>query len=215
MLKGVEQSSVSIYDEISECLLRDSDCLDCLPPDWDLKKLGDVLKLEYGKPLEKDRRKDDGIYPAYGANGVKCRTDECYWDKPSIIIGRKGSAGEVNLAEDAFWPLDVTYFVIFDENEYDLLFIYYCLKNLRLQTLAKGVKPGINRNDVYEIECPFPKLPEQKRIVKYVGILQAKIDELRVLNQERLEGLSEFNQSVLQNAFSGGISASSTRDRKA
>lgn len=123
---------------------------------WELKKIGDVLKLEYGKPLPKEKRNEAGTYVAYGANGIKCRTDEYYWDKPSIIIGRKGSAGEINLTEEKFWPLDVTYFAIFDDQKYDLKFLYFCLQRLNLTSLAKGVKPGINRNDVYALEAVFP-----------------------------------------------------------
>jgi len=83
---------------------------------WKLKKLGEVIQLEYGKPLPKNDRQEEGAYPAYGANGVKCRTNLFYKDKASIIVGRKGSAGEVTLTEDKFWPLDVTYFVTFDED---------------------------------------------------------------------------------------------------
>ena len=36
---------------------------------WEIKKLGEVLKLEYGKPLSGDKRIPDGKYPIYGANG--------------------------------------------------------------------------------------------------------------------------------------------------
>lgn len=132
---------------------------------WQRQTLGEVLKLNYGKPLPKDRRSDDGAFPAYGANGIKCRTDDVYWKEPSIVVGRKGSAGEINLVEGGFWPLDVTYFVATDQKKHDLKFIYYLLSRLRLPSLAKGVKPGLNRNDVYAIEQLFPLLPEQKRIV--------------------------------------------------
>jgi type I restriction enzyme S subunit len=132
---------------------------------WDVRQLGDALKLEYGKPLPEADRDDDGAYPAYGANGVKCRTKKFFFGKPSIIVGRKGSAGEITLTEEKFWPLDVTYFVTFDERRHDLIFLYHCLKSLQLTRLAKGVKPGLNRNDVYSIEFAFPPLSEQKRIV--------------------------------------------------
>jgi type I restriction enzyme, S subunit len=129
---------------------------------WQTKKLGDVLKLEYGKPLPKSKRKDGGLYPVYGAND---RTDEYYHDKQSIIVGRKGSAGEINLTEKKFWPLDVSYFATFDYKKYDLTFLYYLLRNLELPKLAKGVKPGINRNEVYSIDVQIPTLSEQQRIV--------------------------------------------------
>jgi len=61
---------------------------------WQTKKLGELIRLEYGKPLPHEKRKADGKYPVYGANGEKDRTDEFYFNKPSIIVGRKGSAGE-------------------------------------------------------------------------------------------------------------------------
>jgi type I restriction enzyme, S subunit len=119
---------------------------------WEEKKLGEILRLEYGKPLPYSKRKSSGAYPVYGANGEKDRTDEYYCDKRSIIVGRKGSAGEVNLTENRFWPLDVTYFVTLDHEKYDLEFIFYLFTSLELSKLAKGVKPGINRNEVYAID---------------------------------------------------------------
>lgn len=111
--------------------------------EWQEKAVGEILQLEYGKPLDKSSRKANGRYPAYGANGEKDRTDKFYYDKPSIIVGRKGSAGEINLTERRFWPLDVTYFVTFDESQHDVRFLYYLLTTLELAKLAKGVKPGI------------------------------------------------------------------------
>lgn len=103
----------------------------------------------------------------------------------------------------------MTYFVVFDNSEYDLMFLYYCLKGLNLQSLAKGVKPGINRNDVYALECAFPSLPEQKQIVERLGIFQSKIENLQTLNQQKLIVLSEFNQSILQKAFAGELTTTS------
>ena len=126
---------------------------------WKDKRVGEIIRLEYGKPLEDSNRKLDGLYPVYGANGEKDRTDKFYHDKPSIIVGRKGSAGEVNLTEPMFWPLDVTYFVTFDEQRHDLRFLYYLLTTLDLPCLAKGVKPGINRNEVYSQVAKIPRSP--------------------------------------------------------
>jgi type I restriction enzyme S subunit len=142
---------------------------------WQEKSVGDILQLEYGKPLDESDRKPNGRYPVYGANGEKDRTDKFYHDKPSIIVGRKGSAGEVNLTEKKFWPLDVTYFVTFDEKQHDLQFLYYLLTTLELTKLAKGVKPGINRNEVYSQTTRVPPLAEQQRIV---GLLDEAFEGL-------------------------------------
>ncbi len=173
-----------------------------LPEGWETKLIGEVVKLEYGKPLPKEDRHEEGKFPAYGANGIKCRTNKYFFDRPSIIVGRKGSAGEVNLTEDKFWPLDVTYFVTFNEEKYDLVFLYYCLKSLKLTKLAKGVKPGINRNNVYQIDFSFPPLNEQKRIVAKLDALFTRIDTAITHLQQTLELSKALFASALDEAFS-------------
>jgi len=57
--------------------------------EWLEKSVGDILQLEYGKPLDEADRKTDGRFPVYGANGEKGRTDKFYHAKPSIIVGRQ------------------------------------------------------------------------------------------------------------------------------
>lgn len=168
---------------------------------WQTKKLGDVLKLEYGKPLPKSKRVVGGKYPVYGANGEKERSNDFYFDKPSIIVGRKGSAGELNLIEEKFWPLDVSYFVTFDEKKYDLKFLYRLLETLELPRLAKGVKPGINRNEVYLIEVSTPPLPEQRRIVRILDEVFEKIEKAKENAEKNLKNSKELFESYLQNIF--------------
>lgn len=170
--------------------------------DWQMKKLGEVLRLEYGKPLPKSNRVSSGKYPVYGANGIKSWSDSFYFDRKTIIVGRKGSAGEINLTEEKFWPLDVTYFVTFDDLKYDLKFIFHLLTTLELTRLAKGVKPGINRNDVYSIDIKIPHLHEQLRIVKILDEVFKKIAQAKEKAEKNLQNAKELFESYLQNIFS-------------
>ena len=164
--------------------------------------VGEILQLEYGKPLGEKDRKPNGPYPAYGANGVKCRTDIFYHDEPSIIVGRKGSAGEINLTEERFWPLDVTYFVKFDKNSHDLRFLYYLLETLQLSNLAKGVKPGINRNDVYSQVASIPALPEQQRIAALLDETFEALATAKANAEQNIKNARAIFESHLQSVFS-------------
>ncbi|MBL7105465.1 MAG: restriction endonuclease subunit S [Bacteroidales bacterium] len=175
---------------------------------WKIKKLGEVLSLEYGKPLSKEKRIHKGLYPVYGANGIINRTNEYYIDKPSIIVGRKGSAGEINYTEEKFWPLDVTYYTKFDKNELNLNFLYYLLSLLELPKLAKGVKPGINRNDVYAIKTLIPPISEQKRIVAKLNQCFEAIDKARANVEKNLNNAKELFYSNLQYAIEGELTKS-------
>lgn len=169
--------------------------------DWETKKLGDVFSLEYGKPLPKDRRIPDGLYPVYGANGIINRTNEFYVGEPSIIVGRKGSAGEINYTESKFWPLDVTYYVKFSKEKLNIDFLYHLLNFLELPKLAKGVKPGINRNDVYAITSKIPPLHEQECIIAKLDQCFEAIDKSRANVEQNLKNTKELFQSQLNQIF--------------
>ena len=162
-----------------------------------LVKFSQILKLEYGKSLPDSDRDIDGIYAAYGANGEKSRTNKYLYDKPSIIVGRKGSAGELTLVKDKFWALDVTYYVTHDENKTDLMYLYYALKTKNLTSYARGVKPGINRNDVYELEIPLPPLATQKKIVAKLDAIFAEIDKAMAAAEANAKNAEVIFYSIL------------------
>ena len=168
---------------------------------WQTKSVGEILQLEYGKPLDDRDRKPNGRFPVYGANGEKDRTDKFYHDKPSIVVGRKGSAGELNLTETNFWPLDVTYFITFDEQQYDLRFLYHLLTTLELTKLAKGVKPGINRNEVYSLATRVPPLAEQQRIVGVLDEAFACLATAQASAEKNLQNARALFESHLQSVF--------------
>ncbi len=173
---------------------------------WQVKELGEVVRLEYGKPLPDDQRNAKGRFSVYGANGEKSRSDLFLAKGPSLIIGRKGSAGEINLANEDFWPLDVTYFTQHDTKQIELGFLHFALSMLDLPSMARGVKPGINRNDVYELTISLPPLAEQKQIVAVLDAAFAGLSRARAHVLANLENLSHLRQSTLSRAFSGQLS---------
>ena len=172
---------------------------------WQQKKLGDVCELKYGKALNKIHRTKKGKYPVYGANGIKTYSDQYVCNKQGIIVGRKGSAGAINLAQSKFWPLDVSYYIEFDEKKYNLLFLYYLLLVLNLPTLAKGVKPGLNRNEVYSIVVFIPPLAEQKQITERLDYLSQKTTALQETYCKKIQNLIELKNSILKQAFQGEL----------
>lgn len=168
---------------------------------WEKVKLGEILKLEYGKPLPKEDRCTHGGFPAFGANGILCWSKKAYRNEPSIIVGRKGSAGEVNLTNGPFYPTDVTFFVVHNEKKALLKYLYYLLIQLNLKRLVQGVKPGINRNDVYALNTCIPPLPEQQRIVAFLDEAFTTIATLTTNAHNRLAEAQKLKNAYLQKAF--------------
>ena len=149
-----------------------------LPQGWRRAKIGSILDFQYGKGLKASERLDEGPVPVFGSNGIVGFTDEPLTDRPAIIVGRKGSAGALNLCDGPSWTTDVAYFVEVP-SFLDLRFMLNALAALDLDKLGKGVKPGLSRSEAYDQIIDLPPLAEQHRIV-------AKVDELTGLC-DRLE----------------------------
>ena len=141
----------------------------------------DVCTLEYGASLPKIKR-IDGPFPVVGSNGVTGYHNDFLVEGPAIIVGRKGSAGEVTLIEENCFPIDTTYYVKqTNPNESDIRYLYWILKNLDLPNLRGGAGiPGLNRTDVYQThQIPLPPLDVQKEIVAEIEGYQTEIARLK------------------------------------
>jgi type I restriction enzyme S subunit len=171
---------------------------------WETVKLGQIIKLEYGKGLNEKDRFFDGAHPAFGANGIKSRTNLYLYDKPSIIVGRKGSAGELTLVREKFWALDVSYYLVHDQSKTDLRYLYFALLTKNLPKFARGVKPGINRNDIYELEIPLPPLFDQQKIVAKLDAIFAEIDKATAAAEANIKNAEALFQSYLSEVFECG-----------
>ncbi len=159
-----------------------------IAPDWPMVALGDVISLEYGKPLKSENR-IEGPFAVFGSNGVIGYHDQYLVGEPTIIVGRKGSAGAVNYCDLPCYPIDTTFFVqIRDRKRLDIRFCYYQLLALELEkvNVQAGV-PGLNRNDAYRKPLALPPLEIQQAIVVEIEAEQATVANCRDLI-ERFEG---------------------------
>lgn len=160
--------------------------------------LGELFELKYGKSLRKDKR-SHGKVPVYGSNGLVDYHNESIVNKPTVVVGRKGSIGEVHLVSIPCWPIDTTYFVESQgKYDYDLEWLYRILKTLRLQDLNRSAAiPGLNREDVYRIEVKLPPLDDQKRIAHLLG----KVEGLIARRKQHLQQLDDLLKSVFLEMF--------------
>ena len=148
------------------------------------RRVGTLLDFQYGKGLKASERLDEGPIPVFGSNGIVGFTDEPMTVRPTIIVGRKGSAGALNLCDGPCWTTDVAYFVE-APSFFTIRFLANALAALDLDNLRKGVKPGISRSDAYEKFLNVPPLAEQHRIVAKVDELMALCDGLEAARAER------------------------------
>lgn len=165
---------------------------------WEKVELGEICEFKYGKGLPQ-RARVPGEYPVFGSNGVVGFHEECLVSAPTIIIGRKGSIGEVHVSEIDCWPIDTTYYINeFDERISFEWLVYVLSHNTQLKMMNKAAAvPGLNRNDAYSLQIPLPPLPEQRRL----AALLDRADALRRRDEALLEAYEALGRSVFLEMF--------------
>lgn len=157
---------------------------------WREVSLGEICEFKYGKSLPEGKR-TGGDVPVYGSNGVVGWHSEALSDGTTIIIGRKGSFGEVNFTSVSCWPIDTTYYIDNSATEVDLKWLAYILPSLGLTRLNRAAAiPGLNREDAYRQRLLLPPLEEQKRIANI-------LDRAEALGAKRRVALSQLDELTL------------------
>lgn len=165
-----------------------------LPEGWEMKTLGDVLTLNYGKALKADSR-IDGKYNVYGSSGVVGSHNEAIVKGPGIILGRKGNVGSVFWSATDFYPIDTVYFI---SSKIGLRFLYFSLLKQNFINSDAAV-PGLNRNAAYRNEI---LLPTTEYIDKFEQLSTSIFDAMHSLsNQNRI--LKEARDILLPRLMSG------------
>ncbi|MFH0982630.1 MAG: restriction endonuclease subunit S [Planctomycetota bacterium] len=167
---------------------------------WKQQKLGALLSLEYGASLPEETR-TPGDCPVYGSNGRVGWHSEKLVDGPGIVVGRKGSVGEVTWVDTDFWPIDTTYFVK-PKTDKSLRWLYYLLKSRDIRRLnaATGV-PGLNRNDAHALKVGVPPNGETHRIAEILFSVDTAIERTRAV----IEQVRVVKQALLAKLMTNGL----------
>lgn len=172
-----------------------------LPDGWRWVRLGDACEFTYGSSLPAHSR-EEGTVPVYGSNGVVGYHNHQLTNGPTIVIGRKGSIGEIHFSEVACWPIDTTYFIEHPKIDIDIRWLSHWLRGLNLTGLNKAAAvPGLNRDDACALEIPLPPLSEQKRIAAILNEQMAAVERAKAAAESQLEAATSLPAAYLRAVF--------------
>jgi type I restriction enzyme S subunit len=177
-----------------------------VPTGWTRTRLGAVLPMKYGSGLPGAKRAE-GSVPVFGSNGIAGYHSTALTDGPTLIVGRKGSAGVVQLSPEPCWPIDTTYYTEGSE-AIDLKFAFYLLRHCRLGALDRSTAvPSLSRDDYNAVKVAVAPRPEQHRIVAKIEELFSDLDAgVAALMRVRAKA-KRYRASVLKAAVEGRLTA--------
>ncbi len=164
---------------------------------WRSVTLAQVCEFKYGKSLPEANR-STGDVPVFGSNGKVGEHSEAITSGATIIIGRKGSFGEINYSDRSCWPIDTTYFVDSSATQANLRWLAYRLSALGLNRLNRAAAvPGLNREDAYRKQLLLPPISDQERIADILD----KAGEIRSKRRLVLARLDSLVSAVFLDMF--------------
>ncbi len=170
--------------------------------------LGQALPIKYGKARSEKYGVQEPEAPVYGSSGKIGTFGRALTDGPSLIIGRKGSAGAIFLSRDRCWPIDTVYYAEEAPGTY-LPYFKYLLDHINLGQLDKSTTiPSLSRDDYNAKEIFVPALEEQHRIVAELETQLTRLDSGITALKRVQANLKRYRASVLKAACEGRLSES-------
>lgn len=134
------------------------------PNGVEFKELKQILTIKNGRDY---KQLGSGSFPVYGSGGVMAYVD-CYaYNKPSVLIPRKGSVDKLYYVTEPFWNVDTIFYTEINEDKVIPQYVYYCLQKEHLEkyNTAGGV-PSLTQTVLNKVKIPVPPLPVQREIVR-------------------------------------------------
>jgi type I restriction enzyme S subunit len=186
-------------DEVDKVQLKETE-IGLVPEHWEVVRLGELANIRYGKA----KPKTSGSIPVIGSGGIYAWTDQALVDFPTLIIGRKGTAGQVWLVRGSCWPSDTTFYLEWHIPDCraiaDFLYCVFLLNPLSGEH-AKTTLPSLQRHDLENYLIPLPPIHEQQEIAH---ILQA-VDQKIEAEKAKKQALETLFQSLLHNLMTGKL----------
>ncbi|MBC7731771.1 MAG: restriction endonuclease subunit S [Bacteriovorax sp.] len=171
---------------------------------WTDVSVGDICEFKYGKSLPEPSRRP-GKVQVFGSNGAVGLHDQHVSAGTTLVVGRKGSFGEVHFSEEPCWPIDTTYYVDETCTDVDLRWLFHRLRSVGLKTLNRAAAvPGLNRDDAYRQRLLLPPLPEQRRIADVLD----RAETVRAQRRQALAQLDALAEAIFLDMFGDPISNS-------
>ena len=144
--------------------------------------LSDLATIKYGKNKKKVLS-DSGTVPIFGTGGLMGFAATSLYDKPSVLIGRKGTIGKVKYVEHPFWTVDTLFYTIINTDLVIPKYLFYVMSLIDLNKYNEGTTiPSLRTETLNRLEFDIPNLEEQRKILSCLNPIDEKIELNNAIN---------------------------------
>ena len=159
--------------------------------------LHEIATIKYGKDHKKVMV-DSGTIPIYGTGGQMGYASISLYDKPSVLIGRKGTIGKVKYVEQPFWTIDTLFYTMIDTRIVLPEYLYYLMSLIDLNMYNEGTTiPSLRVETLNRLEFDIPSIEEQVKVLSCLRPINEKIK----VNEKINNNLEQQAQAIYREMF--------------
>lgn len=166
--------------------------------EWETKRIGELLTICHGRNQHEVEAKD-GQFPILATSGIIGTSKRALYDRPSVLIGRKGTINKPRYMDTPFWSVDTLFYSIIEgDNDAKYLYFRFLMIDWLQYNEASGV-PSLSARTIENIEIASPKHLEQRAISSVLSDLDT---EIQSLEQRRAKTVA-LKQAMMQELLTG------------
>lgn len=175
------------------------------PDGVEYKRLGEVAKIKNGRDY---KGLPEGDIAVYGSGGImEARVGVSAYDKPTVLLPRKGSISNVFYVDKPFWNIDTAFYTVIDESQLIPRYFYHVMLAAHVENYSTGsaARPSLTQSALNKIEIPVPPMEIQQEIVKVLDSfirleaeLEAELEARRAQYRYYRDQLLSFERERVQ-----------------
>lgn len=165
------------------------------PNGVEYKKLSEILTIKNGKDYKEFNL---GSIPVYGSGGIIAYIDTFVYDKPSVLLPRKGSIDKIYYVDTPFWTVDTIFYTVINRNTVLEKYVYYAIQVQHIEKLnTGGGVPSLTQSVLNKVKIPVPPLPVQEEIVRILDNFAELTAELTAELNKRKQQYQYYRDYLL------------------
>lgn len=143
-------------------------------------ELEKIIKIKNGKDWKSLGK---GNVPVYGSGGeMGIFVDKYSYNKPTVLIPRKGSIENIFYLEKPFWNVDTIFYTEINEEKILPKYFYYFMQNYNIADLSTNpTRPSITQSTLNKLKILLPPIKIQNKIVKILDRFQELLSDTKGL----------------------------------